>query len=212
MAIYRLENIMRDVRIALDENMSSEKLTLLGDVDTLSLNDIIKSKVEEGVKRVHSSAPSYLLDCGHNFGEELYWGEMCSGWVLLPEDFMRLVVFQMDDWSRAVYHAISEDDPLYILQSSRYKGLRGVPQRPVCAIAIRPEGRVLEFYSCKSEEAKVSRGVYLPYPCIDRDGGIEICMKCYTAVVYTIASLASVTLGESEKSNVFNELAKSALI
>lgn len=212
MAIYSCEKIAKDVRIALDENMSSDSLTLLGDVDTLSLNDIIKSKIEDSVKRVHSSAPSYLLDGGNNFGDALYWQEHECGWVLLPEDFMRLVVFQMDDWSRAVYHAISEDEPLYLQQSSRYKGLRGTPQRPVCAIAIRPEGRVLEFFSCKTSEANVSRGVYLPYPHIDEHGGIDICERCYTAVVYTIAALVSITFGDTDKSNVLNELAKTSLI
>ena len=69
----------------------------IGDVDTLALNDIIKSKIIEAVKRVHSSAPPYLLDGGHNFGDEVYWQKCESGWVLLPEDFMRFVVFQMSD-------------------------------------------------------------------------------------------------------------------
>lgn len=211
MAVYRLDNIMKDVRIALDQNMASESLKVIGDVDTLSLDDIIKSKIEEAVTRVHCDAPSYLIDEGHNFGDELYWGELESGWVLLPDDFMRLVVFKMDDWNRAVYHAISEDDPEYELQSSRFKGIRGNTQKPVCAIAIRPEGRVLEFYSCKSEDAQVSKAVYLPYPKIDCDGGIEICKRCYTSVVYTAASLVSTAYGNADMSSALADLAKSSL-
>lgn len=213
MAVFQVNPISRDVRIALDQNMTSDKLVEIGDVDTLSLNDIIRSKIEDAVKRVHSEAPYYLLDGGNNLGESIYWNEgKNTGWILLPDNFMRLVVFQMDDWERAVYHAISEDDPEYELQSSKFKGIRGTPQRPVCAIAVRPEGRALEFYSCKSPQAQISRGVYLPYPHIDETDGINICKRCYEAVIYTIASLVLVTYGDTDKSTNFTELAKSTLI
>lgn len=212
MKVYLLDEIAKDVRIAIDQNMQSETLVDFGDVDTLSLNDIIKSKIVDAVKRIHSTAPSYLLDGGHNFGDAIYWKELESGWCLLPEDFMRLVVFQMDDWERAVYHAISEDDEEYQKQSSRFKGVRGTPQKPVCAIAIRPEGRVLEFYSCKNTDAMVSRAVYLPYPKVDKDNGIQICERCYQAVVYTIASLVLITYGSADQSKALLELAKSTLI
>lgn len=212
MKVYRLDEIAKDVRIAIDQNMSSDTLIGFNDVDTLSLNDIIRSKITDAVKRIHSMAPVYLLDGGNNFGDAIYWKELESGWCLLPENFMRLVVFQMDDWERAVYHAISEDDAEYKKQSSRFKGIRGTPQKPVCAIAIRPEGKALEFYSCKSENAMVSRAVYLPYPVIDEDDGIEICERCYQAVVYTIASLVLTTYGNADLSKALSDLAKSALI
>lgn len=212
MAVYTLDNITKDVRIALDQNMASDTLTAIGDVDTLAINDIIKSKIVEAVKRIHCEAPAYLLDGGNNFGDAIYWGDKESGWVLLPENFMRFVVFQMDDWEQAVYTCFKTDDPEYARQHSHFKGVRGTAQRPVCFIAIRPEGRVLEFYSSKSKTAKVSRGVYLPYPTIDKNNGINICMRCYDAVVYTIAALFLMTIGEAEKGNLFNELAKSALL
>lgn len=212
MKVYHLDDIAKDVRTALDLNMSGDALAVIGDVDTLSLDDIIKSKVAEGIKRIHSQAPAHLLDGGYNFGDEVYWKDDGTGWVVLPEEFMRFVVFQMDDWDRPVFFPISTDDPEYAQQSSRFKGIRGNPQRPVCVIAMRPEGRVLEFYSCKSTEAKVSRAVYLPYPKVDAHGGIEICSKCYDAVVYAIAALTETAFGDANKSNAFNELAKSAII
>lgn len=215
MKVYPLDKVAKDVRIALDQNMASDALAEIGDVDTLALNDIIKSKVVEAVKRIHSDAPPHLLDGGFNFGDAVYWnkdGRDFSGWVLLPEDFMRFVVFQMDDWERAIFSAISTDDPEYAKQSSRFSGIRGTAQKPVCAISIRPEGRVLEFFSCKSEDAMVSRAVYLPYPKVDKYGAVEICQRCYDAVVYTTAALVLTTFGDTDKSNLLNELAKSSLI
>ena len=70
----------------------------------------------------------------------------------------------------------------------------------------------MEFYSCKTTEAKVSRAVYLPYPKIDKYGAVEICEKCYDAVICTIAALVLTTFGDTEKSAALNELAKSVLI
>lgn len=215
MEVYHLDRIARDVRTALDQNMMSAALEEIGDVDTLALNDIIRSKTVEAVKRVHSEAPPYLLDGGYNFGDEIYWnrdGRTGCGWILLPENFMRFVVFQMDDWERPVFFPISVDDPEYDMQSSRFAGIRGTSQKPVCAVSIRPEGRVLEFYSSKSEEARISRAVYIPYPRIDKLGRIEICRRCYNAVVYTLAALVASAFGDTDKSAVFNELSKSALI
>lgn len=210
--IYQTENICKDVRIAMDENMTSKALTELLDVETLSLDTVIKSKIEEGVTRIHSAAPLQMLDQGHNFGDTLYWKENDTcGWILLPDDFMRLVVFMMDDWERAVYYPINVDNPIFYKQYSRFGGVRGTPQRPKCVLAIRPEGRVLEFYACKTQQAQVSRGVYIPYPKIDEHGGIEIGKRCYLAVVYTITSLVLSAYGDIEKSNLFENLSESLL-
>ncbi len=202
---------MQDVRICIDQNMTSDALIDTGDIDTLALDDIIRSKIVEAVERVHLSAPNHLLESGHNFGDAVYWGDLESGWVLLPDDFMRLVVFEMDDWEQAVYQAISTDDAEYEKQRSRFKGLRGTSQRPVCAIAIRPEGRVLEFYSCKSEAAQVSRAIYIPYPTIDEDDGVDVSERCYKAVVYTAAGLTLITCGEVDKGNNLSEMAQTFL-
>lgn len=117
----------------------------------------------------------------------------------------------MSDWERAVFTAISTTDPEYELQRQRIKALRGTAQKPVCVISVRPEGRALEFYSCKSESAYVRRAQYLPYPKIDKDEGIDICERCYTGVVYAAASLVLLTLGEAEKSSALSEISKTAL-
>lgn len=199
--IYKLTEIARDVRIAIDQNMTSEQLLATDDIETLSLEDIIRSKIVEAVRRVETAAPVHFLEEGHDFGDAVYWGDLESGWVLLPDDFMRLIAFRMSDWERTVYAAISVDDPLYAKQSSRYKGIRGNVQKPVCAVVNRAEGKALEFYSCNSEDAFVSRASYLPYPHIDEDDGIDISERCYTAVVYTVAALVLTTYGEADKAS-----------
>lgn len=207
--IYKLADIVRDVRVAIDQNMTSEQLLATGDMETMSLDEVIRSKVEEAVRRVETSAPTHFLEEGHNFGDAVYWEDHESGRALLPDDFMRLIAFRMSDWERTVYAAISVNDPQYAKQSSRYKGIRGNAQKPVCAITNRPEGKALEFYSCKSEDAYVAIATYLPYPHIDEDEGIDISERCYTAVVYTVAALVLITYGETEKATALTELANS---
>lgn len=209
--ICQLDQIVRDVHLCIDQDLQSAPLIDVDDVDTLMLDDIIRSKVVEAIQRVHIDAPNHLLESGHNFGDAVYWRELESGWVLLPEDFLRLVVFEMDDWDRAVYTAISTSDLEYEKQRSRFKGIRGTPESPVCALGLRPEGRVLEFYSCRSTDAKVSRGVYIPYPKVDEDGGVFVCERCYNAVIYTAAGLTLLTCGEADRANALSELAQTFL-
>lgn len=209
--MYNIETVSEDVRIAIDENKTSEQLLGDEDIDTLSLNEIIRSKIEEAVRRVETTAPTFLLEEGHTFGDSVFWEDNNSGWTLLPDDFMRLIAFRMSDWERTCYNAISVDDPIYDLQSSRYKGVRGNVQKPVCAVVNRAEGKALEFYSCNSEEAYVKRATYLPYPEIDDEDGIDISERCYTAVVYTTAALVLTAYGANDRAEQLNALAKSIM-
>lgn len=210
--IKQIEDIVRDVRIAIDENARSASLIVEGDLDTLTLDEIIKSKIADSVKRVEMNAPVHLLDSGLNFGDDgVYWNANLSGWIILPDDFMRMLVFRMSDWQRSVYDTIDVSDELYALQSSPFKGIRGNPDKPVCAITLRPEGKVLEFYSCNSKEATVQQAVYLSVPRIE-DGGIHICEKCYSAVVYYVAALTEQTVGNADAAKLFLELSNNLLL
>lgn len=210
--IYRLPEIARDVRIAIDENNTSEQLIVDKDIDTLSLNEIVISKIVEAVERIIKEAPTHLLDGGVPFGDAVFWRDNGSGWILLPEDFMRLLIFKMSDWERPVYEPITAADPEYQLQFSRYKGLRGNPQKPVVAIVSRAEGHALELFSCKHTTATVEQAVYFPFPRVDCNGGIEIPERCYRSVVYEAASLVLQTIGQQDGAVKLSELSKELLI
>lgn len=195
--IYKTSKVQQDVRVVLDKNNTSDTLAGVANIDTLNVDELIRASIVKAVRNVHNTAPSYLLEQGHTMGDELYWNGDGSGWLLLPDDFMRFVVFQMSDWSRPVYEPLTPDDAEYAWQHSRWKGVRGTPQKPVCAVAVRQEGKVLEFWSCKTEEAYVLNGVYIPYPHVDKGGGIDISERCYEAVVHECAALAVISLGDA---------------
>lgn len=204
---FTLDKLKKEIRIALDQNNSSALLEGVGDIDTLTVEEIITSKIVDAVRMVTIDAPSYLLDGGKPFAGSLAWesqpGYGC-GWTLLPDDFMRLVCFKMSDWSYAVTDAVLEDSQAYRMQRSRFPGIRGNPERPVVAITSQPAGLVLEFYSCSAgSEAYVTRARYIPFPKIVADEadveGIEICEKLKPAVVYYAAYLTALSTGAADQ-------------
>lgn len=200
--IYAVSDLIKRVRLALDMNETDEALTDEGDNETLTLDSVIRGKLEEGARIVERDAPAYLLDSGKplsgsmTFDKEIGIGR---GRMQLPDDFLRLITFKMSDWKRAVTEPIAEGDPRYLLQSSKHVGIRGNPERPVAAIIHEPTGLVLEFWSCTGgESVTLQRGRYLPIPRI-RDSGIEICEKLLRAVVLHTAYLTALTFGETER-------------
>lgn len=193
--LKKVKDIIKDVRIAIDQNASGGSLIDTGDIETLSLDEIIRSKIVDAVKSVEKAAPVYMLGTGKAFADSIEWFEskgkgVGPGKILLPDDFMRLISFQMSDWSRAVYEAIMPDDPKYHLQSSRFAGIRGNTQKPACAIVPEPTGLTLEFYSCSAgENVNVVKAQYLPEPIISETDDIDIAGKCYRSIVYYCAGL-----------------------
>lgn len=209
--IVQAEEMARAVRVAIDMNKGDEPLIMEGDTDTLTFDEIIYAKLADAVRLVETEAPLFMLESGHDFGEcDTYIGEDGKGFIILPNDFMRLISFRMSDWRRTVFEAISENDSQYALQSSKWKGICGNPEKPVCAIVRRSEGKVLEFYSCNDNTAFVTQATYVPIPKIDIDGGIDVAEDCYRAAVYRAASLALASVGD-QLSTTMLEISKSLL-
>lgn len=209
--VFYVDDLKREIRIALDQNMNSTPLLDVGDIDTLSLDDIIESKIEDAARLVMRDAPLHLLDGGKAFGESIKWFSregVGGGYIALPSDFLRLVSFQMSDWSYPVNVAITEDHPLYPLQSSRYAGIKGNPQRPVVALSSQPIGLVLEFYSCEAGEGVyVKRATYLPIPKLN-GGQIIFSEKLKSSVVYYAAYLTALSIGNGDLATVLLNTSK----
>lgn len=210
---YKVADIIRDVRIAIDQNTTSDALLEVGDVDTLSLEEIIRSKIVDAATIVEAQAPVYLLDGGKAFGDSILWDSqpgIGSGEIHLPDDFLRLVCFRMSDWEGNP-SVITEDDPKYAMQHSRYAGIRGNPQNPVVAIVTQPIGQVLEFYSCTAgEQAYVKQARYIPIPRIEGEE-IEVCEKLRRAIVYYAAYLTALSVGNGDLATAMQTITKEIL-
>ena len=205
---FSITDIVTSVKVALDQNMNSEALITEGDIDTLSMEQIIRSKIEDAAKIVTSIAPHHLLDGGKTFGESIGWQSSVGygrGYIFLPQDFLRLVCFQMSDWSYPVFTPITSDDPKYRQQFSRHAGIKGNPQRPVVAITpivsseSNPSNLMLEFFSCQAgSSVYVKQASYIPIPKILDDNTIDLCYKLKSAIVYYIAYMVASSIGNAD--------------
>ena len=206
--LYSVDDIMKDVRIALDENSQSPALLSIADVDTLELNDIIRQKITHAITMVVQEAPSYMIDEGEDFSQStLTWESGVEGkgmaWLVLPKDFLRLVVFKMSDWQRPVLTPISDTDSRYFLQKSKFAGVRGGVDKPVCAITTYNEGKVMECYSSKGGAGvKINVAKYIPIPEIENDQ-VNIASGLYLPVVYTTAGLTAMTFKDTNADALF---------
>lgn len=198
----RAARMIEDVRIAMDMNGSERALQELGDTTSLRIEDIIRKKLSWGARAVELEAPLELLGEGHHLRGGIIREGNGRGFMLLPNDFLRLISFRMSDWERTVYEAVDCSDRRYGYQSSRFAGIRGNRERPVVAIVKRSEGLGLEIYNCDGE---LERGTYQPKPEIDEEGIIDIAEGCYEASVLRVASLVLSTLREENWKEMYEQ-------
>lgn len=213
-----VSDIVREVKIILDENIA-ETPVLVGDADQLQLEDHIRARIIDAVRAIHEAAGSELLDDGMNIpllkadsSSNVVTYEDGTGYLPLPEDFMRLVIFKLSLWKRPVVTALSDTDPRYFLQKSRFTGIRGGIDKPVCAISTGDESKVLEFYSvAPGGTAVVEKAKYLPLPMISAENDIPICKRLVRPIYYQCAALVALSIKDQGAANLF-EIAKSYLI
>ena len=215
MRTVQITDLIKDVKIILNENIQNDPI-LLEDANQIELDELITGRIVDAVRSIHEAAPSDMLDDGLDIpgAITMYGGtgdHDGTGYVALPADFMRLVIFKLTAWKRPVVLAIADTDPKYPMQKSRFLGIRGGVDKPVCAITTGVEGKILEFFSVApgaitptKEKAK-----YLPLPKIET-GTILVCNKLYTSVLYECAALVSLTF-KDEIAKSFFEIAKSYL-
>lgn len=209
---YDFADIIARARIAMDENRQGEPLDGMGDVNTLTLDELLRQKIPEAMRICMLNAPTELLGEGEAFADSIQW-ESAEGYgmgeIVLPDDFLRLLTFQMSDWDLPVTEAITEVHPLYLRQKSRFRGIRGNPQKPIVAVVHKPIGLVLEFYSCESGEGccvKMAR--YIPTPRIDtEEDKIDIPDKLVDVVVNYTGYLVAALLGQEVTANSCKETA-----
>ena len=210
MSNYSVSSIVEKVRIALDENQVNTSL-VASDNDTLSLNAIIEQKILHAVRQITEHCHSRLLDGGTAFASSITWASGTQGvgygYTILPEDFMRLVIFQMSDWARPVTNVIYDTDKLYQLQKSRFSGIRGATEKPVCAVTTYSIGKVMEFYTCiGGSGVTVKTARYIPFPSIQTVNDIQvvdICPKLFDPIIYQTAGLVAMTYKDAISGTLF---------
>lgn len=192
--------------MVLDENESLNTI-LASDNNTLTLEQIISGKIPEAIRVVSEVAPVSMLDDAVDLPDSIIEWEGAAGvgrgTYPLPNDFLRLVVFQMSDWKRVVSDVVHEADPEYDIQLSKFAGVKGNPDKPICAIITTDKGIALEFYSCKGGSVvTMKKGKYIPMPSPSVTEH-RICSKIYTSIIYYAAALTALTYKDAHSETLF---------
>ena len=80
MATYKAGTVLRDVRVLMDMNPKSQPLADIEDIDTLTISDLIASKIVEGVALAESAAPLNKLQ-GVDFSPSVVGYEIDLGFT-----------------------------------------------------------------------------------------------------------------------------------
>ena len=208
--IYTKAQILADVRKVMNENASSLELTSLLDTETLDLDAIILSTICDAARAIESGAPLHTIDYCK---ELLQSAEIIDGRVAkieLPTDFMRMVAVRWPQLQRPIYKFISVDSPEYLIQQNKY--VQGTIERPVAAVLTRNGTHILEVYAEGITEENIPSyiGEYLPIPAFNGDE-IELCERCYKAIIYRCAGMAMVILQDNNADNLL-KICESMLI
>lgn len=214
MAVYSIDQILRDARCMLDENSDSSVLAGFDDTETLDLSSLIRSRICEAVRYVHTHAPVELLE-SKSFAlskmvaepiENIEITGLFLTRVYLPDDFLRLVFFKLYNYKCGVTVAYLEGSNEYKRVKSGIPGLMGSSRKPLCLLTIAENGgKELECYSMELQSTRVDKALYMPIPSVAKnsDSGIdeiEISVLCYDAFLYYLCSLVLRLRNEQERS------------
>lgn len=212
MTEYELTDLVKRVKNVIDQNMESDGMEAFGDVDTLSLEQVIEENILPAAQLIEMNASSEMIgECENITGNldtysSLFTGKYkCKG-IKLPSDFMRFVAFRLSDWRKVVTEAIDESHPMYAMQRSTVEAVRGNPQKPVVVIVHSDSGLTLEAYTSVIGSS-IALAKYIPKPSVN-NGRVKLCPLLVDAIVYAAAYLVANSYNAITQAQVFLNTAK----
>ena len=126
-------------RVKVDEAMFQNEgiqFNLAGSDNSNVIDLYINSILDESAKHIKQTAPLHILnaaDGGLLTCVPVPDANGLTGYVILPDDYLRFVCFKMPDWLQEVDEPILTTDPKYKLQ--KYTAIRGGIAKPVVALS-----------------------------------------------------------------------------
>ena len=208
-----VEELIKKVRITMDENSSSSRLAEIKDIDSLQLDDLIRESIIAGVKYIHSNADVTELtddvteDASTSSVEEKMIGsEKYIQYIDCPSDFHVLSSIKMSRWKKpvrilSVLNNVNED-----MELCPYYGIGSDQQSPAVYLTERNGKRVFMACSCE-EESTLETFRYLPLPSI-KEGNIQIIKGREDDCAYAIAYNVFMSLGDTSMASAMAEKIK----
>lgn len=219
-----LAKIKQDVRVILYRNEGYDTLTDvegLENIDNLKVDELIDTLIGVAVDKVYALAPTWMLgeiastiDDGGEDGEgSIGWSDEEDEYASIahaPNDMLRIVMVKLPKWKKPVTDMTNFDDALYAEYRSEFEGVRPTNLYP--AVAVGPnwdgDGIRIEAYpkgAFPEGDAKKPSVRYIRKfdAAQDIDGdNVALAGRVYYSVLYYIASLFYVSIGEKGRADM----------
>lgn len=207
MVEYAVSDLVKEVKVLLDRNQESAGLLAPSDSDTLSQAELIESKIVDAARIILSDAPEDMVE-GTSCTNAVTWTDSNGYYVgnmILPTDMLRILSVKAEGWNRPA-EIISESDDAYKFQNCKY-GVRGNPERPVAAIVHTANGKSIELYTSKKQDATLEF-IYVQIPSVTTEQKISLPSVLKDAILYMAGYLTCISLGDTDTASVFLGVAR----
>lgn len=146
MKARKVSEMVAHVRGILERNMITTQQEGWQNVETLSLNNLIREMLTEAVDIVADRAP---VDMFSDVSEAEFGGSGTGplSTVVLDDDASRIVEIHCDTWEHDVTILTAKDNPLYKQAKNKWCKTVGVYERPIVVPGMSGGGiRILELY------------------------------------------------------------------
>ena len=195
---YAVSDLVKEVKVLLDRNQESAGLLSPSDSDTLSQAELIESKIVDAARIILSDAPDDMVE-GTSCKNSVTWTDSKNGYyvgnMVLPTDILRILSVKADGWNRPA-EIISESDDAYKYQNCKY-GVRGNPERPIAAIVHTANGKSIELYTSKKQDATLAF-IYVKVPSVTTEQKISLPSVLKDAILYMAGYLTCISLGDTD--------------
>lgn len=180
--------IVSKVKAIMNEIGEDTNSSLL-DEDTIKIDEYIKSCIGDALSLIILNSGIKGINPKKNTETKPSKNDDGSGYIILPDDFVKLLAFRMDGWKRTVSVAFPLDSEEAKRQANIYT--RGGENKPVCILSYSQEGKkTLEYYSvADGKEHTVSLFVYEASYNSETGVNIESSDPLFYALCYMTASL-----------------------
>lgn len=207
MAEYSIEDIVKDVRILIDENEDNERLIAEDDEVANNTDTISKAMIIHSIDQVHLIAPLWRVA---EISVETTV-DLSDKRGAIPEYYLRYVYAKADDWAYKVFEPIDQESDEYKMQFSEFEGIKGSAEKPVVAIVpdqLQKSGLGIEVYS--TEENTISL-VYVKKASAETDAELKISILCYQAVLNMIAKNYMINVNEPDRAKYYDAMVMESL-
>ena len=204
---YAVSDLVKEVKVLLDRNQESAGLLAPSDSDTLSQAELIESKIVDAARIILSDAPEDMVE-GTLCTNSVTWTDSNGyyvGEMVLPDDMLRILSVKVEGWNRPA-EIISESDDAYKYQNCKY-GVRGNPERPIAAIVHTDNGKSIELYTSKKNDATLAF-IYVQVPSITTEQKISLPSVLKDSILYMAGYLTCISLGDTDTASGFLGVAR----